>query len=118
MSRFLELTAEPGAWQRFRSWPLHRTVATVFGRGVVALVVLVYLCSVWHFLPTDPDAMDLGLVNALPSAAHLLGTDFVGRDLLARIMVGTQAFFLPGLLSVAVSLLFGAVFGVLAGFWP
>jgi peptide/nickel transport system permease protein len=89
----------------------------VFGRGVVAFVIVVYFCSVSHVLPSDPDAMDLGLVNALPSAGHILGTDFVGRDLLARIMVGTQAFFLPGLLSVTVSLLFGAVFGVLAGFW-
>ena len=60
--------------------------------------------------------MDLGAMNQLPSAAHLLGTDFVGRDLLARAMVGTQAFFLPGLLSVGVSLLFGTLFGVLAGF--
>ncbi len=95
--RFLELARDPTAWQRFRSWPLHRTVATVFG---------------------DPDAMDLGAVNALPSAAHLLGTDFVGRDLLSRIMVGTAAFFLPGLLSVSASLLFGALFGILVGFWP
>ncbi len=57
-------------------------------------------------------------MNALPSAAYLLGTDFVGRDLLSRIMLGTQAFFLPGLLSVSVSLVLGAVFGVLSGFWP
>jgi peptide/nickel transport system permease protein len=116
--RFLELTADPTAWQRLRSWPLHRTVATVYGTGMAALVVSVYLASVLRVLPQDPDAMDLGAVNALPSAAHLLGTDFVGRDLLARIMVGTAAFFLPGLLSVSASLLFGALFGVLVGFWP
>ena len=116
--RFLELTADPTAWQRLRSWPLHRTVATVYGTGIAALVVSVYLASVFRVLPQDPDAMDLGAVNALPSAAHLLGTDFVGRDLLSRIMVGTAAFFLPGLLSVSASLLFGALFGVLVGFWP
>jgi peptide/nickel transport system permease protein len=93
-------------------------VATVFGTGMAALVVSVYLASVLKVLPQDPDAMDLGAVNALPSAAHLLGTDFVGRDLLSRIMVGTAAFFLPGVLSVSVSLLFGALFGILVGFWP
>jgi peptide/nickel transport system permease protein len=118
MSQFLELAVEPTAWQRFRSWPLQRTVSTVFGTGVAALVVLVYLASVLKALPHDADAMDLGAVNALPSAAHWLGTDFVGRDLLSRIMVGTQAFFLPGLLSVSVSLVFGALLGILAGFWP
>jgi peptide/nickel transport system permease protein len=85
---------------------------------MATLVVAVYLASILKALPHDPDAMDLGAVNALPSAAHLLGTDFVGRDLLSRIMVGTQAFFLPGLLSVSVSLLFGTFLGVLAGFWP
>jgi len=118
MKRFLETASEPTAWQRFRSWPLRRTVATVFGTGVAACVVAAYLCSVLKLLPKDPDAMDLAMVNALPDAAHLLGTDFVGRDLLSRIMVGTEAFFLPGLLSVSVSLLFGGLFGVLAGFWP
>jgi peptide/nickel transport system permease protein len=117
MTVFLELTAEPTAWQRFRALPLRRTVAALFGTGVAALVVAVYLCSVLRILPRDPDAVDLDSVNSLPSAAHWLGTDFVGRDLLSRIMLGTQAFFLPGLLSVGVSLVFGALFGVLAGFW-
>jgi peptide/nickel transport system permease protein len=118
MSRFVELTAEPSAWQRFRAWPLWRIVATVYGTGAAVVVVAVYVCSILGVLPADPDAMDLENMNALPSAGHLLGTDFVGRDLLTRIMMGTQAFFLPGLLSVSVSLVFGAILGVLAGYWP
>ncbi len=118
MSRYVELTAEPTTWQRFRAWPARRIAATLVGTLVAAAVVTAYLCSVLGALPADPDAMDLSSINALPSAAHLLGTDFVGRDLLTRIMVGTQAFFLPGLLSVSVSLVFGALFGVLAGYWP
>jgi len=118
MRRFVESAAEPGAWQRFRNWPLGRTVAIIYGTGIAVLVTVVYLCSVLGWLPHDPDAMDLGAMNQLPGAGHMLGTDFVGRDLLARIMVGTQAFFLPGLLAVVVSLVFGGALGVLAGFWP
>ena len=118
MSHYLELTSAPGTWQRLRAWPARRTLATAYGTFAAALVVTVYLCSVLGLLPHDPEAMDLAALNQPPSAAHPLGTDFVGRDLLARIMLGTQAFFLPGLLSVSVSLLFGALFGVLAGFWP
>lgn len=118
MSHYLELTSAPGAWRRLGAWPARRTLATAYGTFAAALVVTVYLCSVLGLLPHDPEAMDLAAINELPSAAHPLGTDFVGRDLLARIMLGTQAFFLPGLLSVSVSLLFGALFGVLAGFWP
>lgn len=118
MSHYGELATAPDSWQRLRAWPAGRTLATAYGTFAAALVVTVYLCSVLGLLPHDPEAMDLTAVNELPSAAHPLGTDFVGRDLLARIMLGTQAFFLPGLLSVSVSLLFGALFGVLAGFWP
>ena len=118
MSHYLELTSAPGTWQRLRAWPARRTLAAAYGTFAAALVVTVYLCSVLGLLPHDPEAMDLAALNEPPSAAHPLGTDFVGRDLLARIMLGTQAFFLPGLLSVSVSLLFGALFGVLAGFWP
>jgi peptide/nickel transport system permease protein len=81
-------------------------------------VTAAYLCSISGVLPHDPEALDLSAINALPSTEHTLGTDFVGRDLLARIMVGTQAFFLPGLLAVGVSLLFGGLLGVLIGFWP
>jgi peptide/nickel transport system permease protein len=118
VTHYVELTAEPTAVQRFRAWPLGRIVATVYGTAVAVLVVAVYLCSILGALPVDPDAMDLEHMNALPGAGHLLGTDFVGRDLLARIMTGTQAFFLPGLLAVSVSLAFGAALGVLAGYWP
>src|SRR5262245_31391943 len=107
MSVYVELAAAPTALQRVRAWPLRRTVATLYGTAVAALVVAVYLCSVLGWLPADPDAMALDSMNALPSAEHWMGTDFVGRDLLTRIMVGTQAFFLPGLLSVSVSLVFG-----------
>lgn len=118
MSRYLELASEPSAWQRLRAWPARRIVATLYGTLIALAVVAAYLCSALRLLPKDPDAMDLGAMNALPSTTYLLGTDFVGRDLLSRIMVGTEAFFLPGLLSVSVSLLLGAIFGVLAGFWP
>ena len=118
MATYVELTAEPRGWPRWGARPGRRTWASAFGTSVAALVAGVYVFSILGWLPHDPEAMDLTAMNELPSAAHPLGTDFVGRDLLARIMLGTQAFFLPGLLSVAVTVVFGAVFGVLAGFWP
>ena len=118
MAHYAELAVAPTTWGRFRAWPLRQVFATSYGCAVATLLVLSYICSRLGWLPVDPDAMDLAFMNQPPSPAHPLGTDFVGRDLLARIMVGTQAFFLPGLLSIAVSLAFGALFGVLMGFWP
>ena len=50
------------------------------------------------------------------TAGHLLGTDFMGRDMLSRLIVGIQAYFLPGLLAVFIALFFGTVLGVLAGY--
>lgn len=118
MSTYLERIAEPGVWERLRSRPLRKTIPALYGLTVVLAVTTVYLCSLAGVLPQDPNVMDLKAVNELPSARHLLGTDFVGRDLLSRIMLGTQAFFVPGLISVSASLLFGVTFGTLAGFWP
>ncbi len=117
MNRYTE-SKRAGLWQRLRGWPLTRTIGIGYGSAVVAGVTAIYLCSIAGWLPHDPRAVDLATMNQLPGPGHWLGTDFVGRDLLTRIMVGTQAFFLPGLLSVGVSLVFGALFGVLAGFWP
>ena len=48
---------------------------------------------------------------------HLLGTDFMGRDILARLIIGIQAYFLPGLLSIGIALLLGTWLGILAGYW-
>jgi peptide/nickel transport system permease protein len=118
MSTYVQVASEPTLWERVRARRKGKSVAAAYGLLVAAGVTIVYACSHLGLLPADPDAMDLGAMNALPSAEHWMGTDFVGRDLLARIMVGTQAFFLPGLLAVGVNLFFGALFGVLAGFWP
>ena len=117
MNRYSEAT-RAGFFGHLRSWSVGRTVGIAYGSAVVLAVTIVHLCSIAGWLPSDPQAVDLSAMNQLPDAQHWLGTDFVGRDLLARIMVGTQAFFLPGLLSVAVSLVFGGLFGVLAGYWP
>ena len=121
MSTYVELAPDGdvlSAWERVRSQRKRKTLAASYGIAVVVTITVVYVCSLVGILPADPDAVNLSAMNQLPSTEHLLGTDFVGRDLLARIMVGTQAFFLPGLLAVSVSLVLGAFFGVLAGFWP
>jgi peptide/nickel transport system permease protein len=68
-------------------------------------------------LPRDPQDIDLELMMAPPgTVGHLLGTDFMGRDMLSRLIVGIQAYFLPGLLAIVIALVFGTVLGVLAGY--
>ena len=89
-----------------------------YGLLIVLLVVVSYILGATHFLPHDPQAVNLELLMAPPNTeGHLLGTDFMGRDLLSRLIIGIQAYFLPGLLAIGTALVLGMGFGVAAGYW-
>ena len=89
-----------------------------YGLLVVMLVFVSYVLGATGFLPHDPQEINLDLLMAAPNTqGHLLGTDFMGRDILSRLIIGIQAYFLPGLLAIALALSLGTCFGVLAGFW-
>ncbi len=88
-----------------------------YGLLIVTLVVLSYFLGAFNLLPRDPQDIDLELMMAGPGTpGHVLGTDFMGRDMLSRLIVGIQAYFLPGLLAVFIALFFGTVLGVLSGY--
>jgi peptide/nickel transport system permease protein len=92
-------------------------VCVGYGFAIALIVVLSYILGFVRLLPYDPQDMDLSLMMAPPGASgHLLGTDFMGRDILARLILGTQAYFLPGLLGITIALSLGTLFGVLAGY--
>src|SRR2546426_7992662 len=83
-----------------------------YGLLIVALVLVSYVLGVFNWLPYDPEHISFALLNAPPgSAGHLLGTDFLGRDILSRLIVATQAYFLPGLVAIAISLVAGTALG-------
>ena len=68
-------------------------------------------------LHLDPDRTQPALRNLPPSGRFLFGTDTLGRDLLARVLVGGRASLLVGLASTAVSVLVGVSYGAVAGFY-
>ena len=108
--------AERPERSRWRAAALGDRAAVGYGLMVVGLVVVSYICGAAGWLPDDPARMDMARLNAAPGAGHALGTDFLGRDILSRLIVGIQAYFLPGLLAVAISLALGAALGVTAGY--
>jgi len=59
----------------------------------------------------------VALPRQAPSFEHWFGTDEIGRDLLSRIIYGAQISLLVAFLSVCVSLTFGSLLGMLAGFF-
>jgi peptide/nickel transport system permease protein len=96
---------------------LMELVYLAYGLLVVTLVVASYILGAANLLPHEPQEMNLQLLMAPPgTAGHLLGTDFVGRDILSRLIVGIQAYFLPGLLAIGIALMLGTLLGVLAGY--
>jgi peptide/nickel transport system permease protein len=87
-----------------------------YGLSVLFVVAASYAAGAFGFLPHDPEALDLSLLLMPPGTpGHILGTDFMGRDILSRLILGIQAYFLPGLLAVATAVVPGAALGVLAG---
>src|SRR5258707_15233580 len=97
---------------RQRAGPLD-LVYVAYGMLVVALVVASYLLGAFGWLPYDPQAMDVCLINAAPfTSGHALGTDFLGRDLQARLILAIQEYFLPGMLAITISCDGGRILGV------
>ncbi|HTG01755.1 MAG TPA: ABC transporter permease [Nitrospirota bacterium] len=114
ISRDVGGVVRPPVWKRYEIVDL---AYVGYGLLIATLVVLSYLLGSLHLLPRDPQEINLELMMAPPGTdGHPLGTDFMGRDMLARLILGIQAYFLPGLLAITVALLLGTLFGVLAGY--
>ena len=108
------LALEAGPWQR--AWRrLRRRRGALVGLAVVVIFVVLALFAPW-IAPADPIATSWGAIRQAPSAAHWFGTDELGRDVLSRVIWGTRASMLAGVVSVSISLLLGVPIGLAAGF--
>ncbi|MFB3816566.1 MAG: ABC transporter permease [Candidatus Methylomirabilales bacterium] len=86
--------------------------------GLAVLAVLVMFASLGPAVaPFSPYAQHLDQKLQPPSAAHWLGTDEFGRDILSRVIVGSRFSLTVGLVSVAVGMLGGLLLGGPAGFY-
>jgi len=108
--------AESEPRDRFRAWRrLRRRPAAMVGLAVVVLFVMIAIAAPW-IAPYDPLATNFLLVRKPPSAAHWLGTDEIGRDVLSRVIWGARASLLAGVVSVAIALSIGVPLGLLSGY--
>ncbi len=111
---------EPGAsfWQD--AWHrLWRNKLAIFGLVIVAVLSLVcllapVLCA--RVIGYSYQQQNLALGPLPPNRAHWLGTDPLGRDLLARLLYGGRISLMVGLCATAVSLVIGVVYGAVSGF--
>jgi peptide/nickel transport system permease protein len=81
------------------------------------LVVVGAILAPW-LAPYEPSALSPRDRFLDPSAAHLLGTDQLGRDLFSRVLHGGRIALYVALVSTAISLLIGTVLGLIAGYGP
>ncbi len=90
--------------------------SAMIGLGLLTVLVL---CAVFApaLAPYDPNSSDLPSALKPPSAAHLLGTDELGRDILSRLLYGARLSLLVGVEAVALALAVGVVLGAVAGFY-
>jgi peptide/nickel transport system permease protein len=86
--------------------------------GVTVVLLVIAFCFIgpllYHTNQTSPNP---AILNEAPSARHLLGTDYVGFDVLGRLMVAGQSSIEIGLAVAVISTSFGVIWGAISGFW-
>ena len=97
-------------WQRLR----HNRMALSGGLIVLSMFLMAALASL---VSNDPSAIDVSQRLLSPGWEHLLGTDDLGRDVLARMLYGARISLLVGFVAVGISCLIGIFLGALAGYY-
>jgi oligopeptide transport system permease protein len=94
---------------------LTRNKAAMFGAFILIVLILCAALAPW-IAPYSYSFQNLELGASPPSAAHILGTDVLGRDLLSRILYGARISLLVGFVATGVALVIGVSWGIIAGY--
>lgn len=86
------------------------------GVGIIGLLTVSVIFAP-YLTPYNPNDIDLDSLLAPPSLHHPLGTDELGRDLLARLLYGGRVSLLIGVSAMAVAISIGTLLGAVAGYW-
>lgn len=114
MTDFAVTRRRPSWIRRFLGWLASDLRATLSLGFLVMLFVLAVFAPV--IAPYSPTAQDVNAVLLPPDAAHWLGTDDLGRDVLSRLIHGAPATLYASFLAVAVACVIGIPIGLIAGF--
>ena len=114
----LNLASQVGEEKKFSDYLrqlVRENKLAVFSAIVILLFILAAILAP-HLTPYSYDQMDLLNRLSPPSAAHLLGTDEGGRDVLTRLLYGSRVSLLLGVLPTLAGIVVGAAVGILAGY--
>jgi peptide/nickel transport system permease protein len=109
------VNASPGIWRDFARRLLRNRLAAAGG----AVIAFFFLVSAFPglFASHDPNRIDVVNILRAPSAANPLGTDDLGRDVLARMVHGARISLKVGFVAVGIATVLGLVVGLLSGFY-
>lgn len=111
------------AEKALRKARLRKSIRLLFGRRVVIVafigVLLFVLMAIFAdvIAPYDPNIQSVYEGNQGPSAAHWLGTDNFGRDVLSRIIYGSRVSLIVGVASIAFAAVAGVILGLAAAYF-
>src|SRR4051812_43996330 len=88
---------------------LRKNRLALFGAGVALAFTLLCIVGPWFSQSYQDQNLDLGATP--PGAQHWLGTDTLGRDLLARVLYGGRISLMVGLVATFVALVIGVTYG-------
>ncbi|HET9959456.1 MAG TPA: ABC transporter permease [Polyangiaceae bacterium] len=100
-----------------RAWRRLLQNRAAVSSGIVLTLMVLGCVALPALLGLDPNATAPALRHQPPSAAHWFGTDAVGRDLFARVLVGGRVSLSIGLAATLVSVTIGVAYGAVAGFY-
>ncbi|TVY07099.1 nickel transporter permease [Paenibacillus cremeus] len=86
------------------------------GLWMVVVFIVVALLARW-IAPYDPYAQNMQIMLESPSWSHPFGTDEFGRDILSRILYGSQISLMIGIVGVLISVVLGVALGTIAGYF-
>jgi peptide/nickel transport system permease protein len=89
----------------------------VIGGAFIILVTIIVAAFAPLIAPYDPYKTDLKGILTHPSKSHLLGNDELGRDLLSRMIYGSQISLLVGIVAVSIAGVIGMGLGLVAGYF-
>lgn len=85
--------------------------------AALAATLLLITIFAKYICPYDPYAQDLSQAMQPPSAAHPMGTDTYGRDMLSRVLIGAQTSISSTFALVAIITVFGTIVGIFCGYY-
>jgi peptide/nickel transport system permease protein len=85
---------------------------------VLVALILVVAATAQLISPYDPNALDVLNRFSAPSLIHPMGTDQLGRDILSRMIHGTQVAVMVAVTTIVIALVVGTLLGILAAYAP